>query len=203
MDRDLRALERRSPAGDAGAAGQLLLRRLRAGRLRREALELAAALNHPPALAALGRAPATEPAELRAWVQGLVDLEPAGRPLAVRALVTAARAIEDLTAADERHLEAAEAWCECPCPAHAEAAYRASRGDGGEDGPRGARPLVAYHAVMAAHLAGHQRGPNGRTSLRSMVGIALRSVVAAGADPAGLRERIRADLVRRALAGEA
>src|SRR5690606_18593103 len=120
----------------------LLLARVRAGELAPERVELAARLGDAGARAALGLAPG----RVAPW-RALLELPP---PALVRALVLAGRRLAPVAGAspaDAAQLEAAAAWCDCPCADHAARAYQASRAL-----PEGSvEPSLPYYAAMAAH----------------------------------------------------
>ena len=154
-DEHLRDLERRwRTSGDPQAEAAYLLARVRAGRLERSRLEVAAHLGHAAACAALDRLPpesedddAPDPdgagderppvgftagdMDLLNWVLALREWDPLAP---VRAGVAAARAVLDRferehpgEAEPREALDAAEACLRCPCPEHANAAFLASR----------------------------------------------------------------------------
>ncbi len=179
MDLRWRELERAARAGDLDARAGLLLARMRAGELAAERVELAARLGDAGARAVLGLPDRRVPPR-----RALLDLPP---PALVRALVLAGRSVAG-SPTEAAQLEAAAAWCDCPCPDHAARAYQASRAL-----PEGSvEPSLPYYAAMAAHTAG-RGGAGGPRSLASLAKIALRA--------ARDVERVRADVIAWALAG--
>ena len=193
-DEQLRRLQRQQRrAADLPLATRLLLEKVRRGALSADTLGLLAAAGDPTARAALGQ-PAAGDLPLRAWVWGLL---PWGRPWVVRALIAAARhVLSPVPPRAAALLQAAEAWCACPCSEHADAAYRWSRTPEPDAGGGG----LAYHAVLAAHVAGHMHGEPGERSLSSMVGIAVRTARLAVDDAAALRDAMRDAILAQAWA---
>ncbi|MCO5166330.1 MAG: hypothetical protein M9894_08200 [Planctomycetes bacterium] len=113
-----RERERRLRQGDDPAdEARVLAGALRAGRLARERLALAAFLGHAAARQALGVPPGDACA---AWVAALDE---AGRLALVRAAVARLRAgwadVPSPRAALAQALAALEAWSACPCDGHA------------------------------------------------------------------------------------
>ncbi len=113
-DARLRLLERAAAAGDTAAAAELLRGRARGGALEPRRVELAAFVGDPAARLA---APGTRegPRALTALVTGLAAW---GDEAVVRAAVLAARWAWGDVPLPVSTLEVAEAWLDCPCPAH-------------------------------------------------------------------------------------
>ena len=201
-DERIRRFERLARGGDVAAMGQLLLERLRLGYLSRDRLELAAHLNDPAALAALGVDPSGEPADLREWT---CALQRWGRPTVVRALVAAGRTLQPsrAPAANEALLEVARTWAECPCTPHAQEAYEAC-GHAEQGNPfESSASSVAFHVAHATYVAGFNQGPAGGTSLQSMVAIVLRVLREGGRSPDEVRRAVQRELAEWALQARA
>lgn len=115
-------------ARDLMVEASALLRRVRKGEVSQRVLELLGALDHPPALEALGsRAPEEEP-DLKRWLR---NLDAFGPPVSGRIVVACARALLPVLEKDGiayREALAAvtlgEDWLRCPCDAHARDAQR-------------------------------------------------------------------------------
>lgn len=157
-DGALRELERAWRAsGQPDDEARYIAEALRAGRLVRERVELAAYLRHAPARAALGDgAPAGEHVPWSAWVAAVDD---DGRRALVRALVGAVRAAAHLEHEPvTRACDALEAWLAAPGLEHARAlreARDALRVDpvGPEAlAPAAAEPMLAAWCLREAAL---------------------------------------------------
>lgn len=188
-------------ARDLMVEGSALLRRVRKGELSQRALELLGALDHAPALEALGsHAPEEEP-DLKRWVR---NLDAFGPQVSARIVVICARLLLPVLERDGiAHREAlaaidlAETWLRCPCDEHARDAQRVHN----ETIAAGMRTQSdsAETAVLVAAFA----------ALVASMPTPAMDVAADAADVAGedkVRRAVRAELVPWALgasAGEA
>lgn len=150
MDDRLRRLERAAVSGDPEARARLWQARVRAGQLTTQQMQLAALLGDPTARE-VSRLP--NPDAFADWVRLLTG---GGKETCVRAVVAAAKV--DLEGADGSELglaslplQAAEAWIECPCLAHARDARTAAEATWAINLRR--RP-AARTAAWAAETAG-------------------------------------------------
>lgn len=193
-DRELRRAEREASAGGTDAEARLLIARVRAGTLDRERLEVAAAAGHLESRRALGWAGAPP---LLQRVDDLVLALDVTRDVsaAVHALALAVRRLApaepDPISVDR--VDAARAWCDCPCPAHAEEAHRLSQLPEFALGLRGPYVEGALRVAEAAYLAGHGG------DARAYLGVVLRPIREGTRDPAALAAAARDDLVAWAL----
>lgn len=193
-DAELRRRQREAAdPGDVGAAARHLVAQVRAGTLSPERLTAAAALGHPAARQALGM-PLEALADSR--VDDLVEaLVAVHLPTAVRAIVLAVARLapDEPDPISDGRLDAARAWCDCPCRAHAEEAHRLSTVPEFALGLRGSFVEAALRAVEAAWLAG-SGGP-----VERYLGVALRPIREGTDDQAALAARVRGDLLAWAL----
>jgi hypothetical protein len=192
-DRELRRAERDASGGEPDAEARLLVARVRAGTLAPERLELAAAAGHPDSRRALGWSGA--PPTLRRVDDLVAALSDPG---AVHALALAVRRLApaepDPISVDR--IDAARAWCECPCPAHAEEAYRLSQLPEFALGLRGPYVEGALRVAEAAYLAGHGG------DARAYLGVVLRPIREGAEDEAALAASTRDELVTWALGAQ-
>lgn len=179
--RDLERRWRQTRSVDDEAA--YLLRRVRAGELCQQRLELAAYCGHP----AFAPAAAVGPDVAEAF---LVGLAPWGREACVRAGVAAFRAAFEPDGASkpaERCLAALSDWVGCPCDAHVravQAAHADLRGSGVE---------VAAAACLVWSVVSEQPQRSAWTA-----SLALRPLTTMALD-ADLLSAMRAELSRWAL----
>lgn len=127
-DERLQRLERQLAAGDPGVEPQVLLERVRAGRLERSMLELAAYLGYQAALAATGGTACA--GQVEDWVRGLNPWTPAATLRAAAAATWPALYQAERLGphpALRSVLEASEDYVRCPCEDHAEAMVVATR----------------------------------------------------------------------------
>lgn len=194
-DRELRQAEREAADGGPDAEARLLIARVRAGTLDPERLATAAAAGHLDSRRALGWSDA--PPILRRVDDLVAVLAPPDGDVraAVHALAFAVRRLApaepDPISVDR--VDAARAWCECPCAAHAEEAYRLSQLPEFALGLRGFYVEAALRVSEAAYLAGHGG------DARAFLGVVLRPIREGAPDEAALALAARDDLVAWAL----
>lgn len=184
---------------DPGAAARHLTARVRAGSLAPERLVVAAALGDAAARLALGLGLRLEAVRVERVDDLVHALAPVHLAAAVRAIALAVGRLAPVEPdpISAGRLEAARAWCDCPCARHAGEAQRLVTVPEFALGLRGPFVEAALRAAEAAALAG-----SGAPAL-NFLGVALRPIregAAAGDhDEARLAAAVRADLLAWAL----
>lgn len=211
-DEQLRDLERRfRSTGALDDERRWLAERLRAGRLSRERLEVAALVGHEAARAALGAHPSPgspspgSPEGFDAWLAALeargLDVT-AGSTLALARLLVEPAPREGAAAPFWAVVEAGEAWLAAPTPqaqkalseackaaAHISVPFRVASGG------LSIRLALAFQGCVRDLPRAAARGRRGALALAPVV----RQALTAGLTEAAIREALRAVLVRWAL----
>ena len=212
-DARLRELERRwRESGSTEDEAAYLRERVRVGDLTQERLELAAYCGNAASIAALSK-PVRRSEEVHAWIRdrigssvselsadtlGLVlGLESWGDTVLVRGLIAISEQAM-LRDSDKRLVEAARAWCECPCAQHGTEMDESLP----RDVPLATSLPIALGAFVSQSALGNERGQR-RGSLRSLAVFALRAATGAHSlSESILSETMKASLIAWALTSE-